>query len=379
MLIPLRTDAPMRRTPWVNRFLVVGTVLAYMVQLSLYGENLPPMALDPADPRVADFLGYIFLHGSWGHLLSNLVFLWIFGNNVNDRLGQVGYLAFYLASGVVAGLAHAATSVSPVVGASGAVAGVCGAYMVLLPRSRVTVLYLFILIGLLEIPSLWFVAFFFAMDLFWQLLGAWGPGETRVAHMAHIGGTLFGVAVCLGLQATRLVPRDMFDLWALIERWNRRREFRTAVREGYDPFARIPAQLRREPDPEFDRVQDLRAQIAEAIAHDRMSEAAGLYDLLVGIDGRQVLSKQSQLDLANFLYNHGDHARAAAAYERLLEAYPRHDQHAQVRLMLGLLYARYLNDPERARLHLSAATDKLQHSDQLELARDELARLQAGT
>ena len=135
-------------------------------------------ALNPQDPAVWQYFTYQFLHENWLHILGNMLFLYIFGNNINDRMGHLGYLAFYLAGGVMAGIGHAATASTPVIGASGAVAAVTGAYLVLLPRSNITLFYFFFIIGAIEIPppaSQWFVVFTFRAGCDW-------PGSSRMAR-----------------------------------------------------------------------------------------------------------------------------------------------------------------------------------------------------
>jgi len=183
-------------------------------------------ALDPQNPHLWQYFTYQFLHENWMHVLGNMLFLYIFGNNINDRLGHLGYLGFYLAGGVVAGIGYAAFDASPVIGASGSVAAVTGAYLILLPRSNITIFYFFFIIGAFEISSLWFVLLTFGQDLIGEirpeLLG--GRESESVAHMAHITGTIFGAVLCLVMLAFRLLPRDQFDLLALLARWNRRRQ-----------------------------------------------------------------------------------------------------------------------------------------------------------
>jgi membrane associated rhomboid family serine protease len=141
----------------------------------------------------------IFLHGSWWHLLGNMLFLWVFGNNIEDRLGPVGYAFFYLVAGVAAALAHIATqanSTVPVVGASGAIAGVMGAYLVLYPRARIlTIIPLFIFLQFIYLPA-------FVVLIGWFILQFLTKPDTGVAVAAHIGGFMFGAAVGLFLRGT---------------------------------------------------------------------------------------------------------------------------------------------------------------------------------
>jgi membrane associated rhomboid family serine protease len=139
----------------------------------------------------------MFFHGSILHLGGNMLFLWIFGNNIEDRLGKVGYLVFYLVTGFVAAAAHILTqpdSIVPVVGASGAIAGVMGAYLVFFPKARVlTIIPLFIFIQFVYLPA-------FVVLLAWFLLQFLTNVDSGVAVMAHIGGFVSGAAIALALK-----------------------------------------------------------------------------------------------------------------------------------------------------------------------------------
>jgi membrane associated rhomboid family serine protease len=131
----------------------------------------------------------MFLHGSWLHLGSNMLFLWVFGNNVEDRLGRGGYLVFYLAGGVVATIAHVAANTSstiPVVGASGAIAAVMGAYFVWFPHVRIRTIVFAFIIFFTEIRARWLLGFWFALQFF-------TASESGVAWVAHVAGFAFGV------------------------------------------------------------------------------------------------------------------------------------------------------------------------------------------
>ena len=245
MFIPIRTDTPLRRTPYMNYALIAANVVVFgLQQVWLRGALLKPLLLDPHDPHLWQFFTYQFLHGGVLHIVGNMLFLYIFGNNVNDKMGNFGYLGFYLAGGVFAGISHVLTSAGPVLGASGSIAAVTGAYLVLLPYSRITIVYFFYLIGTFELSGLWFVLLFFVLDVVSQFSGAMGGAEA-VAHMAHIGGSIFGFAVAMSLLSVRLLPRDMWDLFAIADRWNRRRQHRDLVSRGYDPFGYAPAQQTR--------------------------------------------------------------------------------------------------------------------------------------
>ena len=132
----------------------------------------------------------LFMHGSWLHLLGNMLFLWIFGNNIEDRLGRIKFVFFYLLCGVVASLAHVLfnlDSLTPVIGASGAVSGVMGAYLALFPTARVrTLVFLFVLVTTMDIPASVFLVIWFLF----QFLSA--GGGSSIAWLAHVGGFILG-------------------------------------------------------------------------------------------------------------------------------------------------------------------------------------------
>jgi membrane associated rhomboid family serine protease len=143
----------------------------------------------------------MFLHGSLLHIGGNMLFLWVFGNNIEDRMGVLPYIAFYLVSGVVATLAHVLVqpnSTVPLIGASGAIAGVMGAYLVLFPRVRIRTVFIFFLILIRDIPAVWLLAAWFLLQFF-------TGNDSGVAWVAHVGGFVFGALVALVFRS-RLRP-----------------------------------------------------------------------------------------------------------------------------------------------------------------------------
>lgn len=375
MFLPVRTDAPLRHTPWMNWALIAANVLMYLVQGKLWpGQRMSFLLLDPDHIQIFNLFSYQFLHNDVMHLVGNMLFLFIFGNNINDRMGHLGYLAFYLAGGVFAGVGHLLSSTHPVLGASGSVAAVTGAFLVLFPRSHVTVVYFFILIGAFQVWSIYLIGFFFLKDVLLNF-SSMGSG---VAHMAHIAGTVFGFGVTMGLLLVGLLPRDHFDALALIDRWNRRRTYRAQVALGYDPFGYVPRQRdpQVQPSPRELEIIELRGAIAAALAQQRLEDAARLYVQLKVVDPTQVLSRQNQLDVATQLANQELYPQAAEAYESYLRLYAQSDQAKQVQLMLGLIYARYLHQYARAREYLKAAVEAFHGRREADLAREELARIE---
>jgi hypothetical protein len=317
------------------------------------------------------------MHANVMHLVGNMLFLYIFGNNVNDKMGHAGYLAFYLAGSVFAGIAFVLMEShhQAVIGASGAVAAVTGAYLVLFPRSNVTIFYFWYFFGKYELPSIWFILFFFLKDVFFNF-----AGQDSVAHAAHIGGTLFGFTLCIVLLSLRMLPRDQFDLVAVIKQWNRRRQYRDMVKGGYNPFDSTPRPRPGQPPPPPDarqeHIMNVRGAILDAVSRRDIPTAAHLYLQLKQADPQQALPKQAQMDVANQLTGEQRYTEAAEAYETLLRIYPKIEQIEQMELMLGLIYARYLNQYDRATHFLQRAMLRLHEQSALELARGELKRIE---
>lgn len=217
-MIPLRDANPTRRAALVTLAIVIACGVVFGWELALQARSdaafedavtdwgvVPreiTAAFDRGDLFSVETLTLVssqFLHGGWLHLLGNLLYLWIFGNNVEDRLGRLGFLGFYLVGGVVAALAQVAidpTSPIPTIGASGAIAATLGAYLVLFPRARVTSLvFLGFFYQLVQVPAAIVLVLWFALQ-FLEGIGSLGvPQQGGVAFFAHIGGFVFGVAV----------------------------------------------------------------------------------------------------------------------------------------------------------------------------------------
>ncbi len=169
-----------------------------IVVRDLYPQPVPWL------PDWANLFTYAFLHADWLHLLSNMLFLWVFGDNVEDALGHFKYLVFYLACAALAALAHLAFNLDgngPLIGASGAVAGVMGAYVLLYPHARVFVLARIVWLIPLPVPAFWMLGFWIASQFFYVLVGS----EEPVAWWAHIGGFLAGLLLAALLRRRGVV------------------------------------------------------------------------------------------------------------------------------------------------------------------------------
>jgi membrane associated rhomboid family serine protease len=376
MIFPIRSDRRLEHTPWVNYSLVAANVLIFIWSQSPEAHVAwERYNLDPRNPALYQFITYQFLHAGWMHLLGNMVFLYVFGNSVEDRLGKVGYLAFYLAGGVIAGLGYCMLETAPVLGASGSIAGVTGAYLALFPLSDITIIYFFILIGTFEISSIWLIIFQIGENLVMQL-----SSREPVAYLAHLVGYAYGFAVGMTLLGTRLLAREPYDLMTMFEQFRRRRQFSALTRQGYQPWqakAAAAAATAAPPDAREARLLERRGQIHEALSIHDGAAAARLYADLLDIDPDQVLNQQSQLDLANQFMADGKHALAAKAYELFLRTYSTYEEREQVQLILGLIYARYLRVKPRAAELLTAALPRLRDPGQRDLATRTLAELQA--
>jgi rhomboid family protein len=232
-MIPLRDSAAARRLMPINSLLIAANIAVFIHEVSLgahLGAFVSEFAMVPA--AVAAWLGAIsaparaaghagslwapatlvssmFLHAGWWHVGGNMLYLFIFGAAVESRLGWRRYLAFYLASGIVAGLAMVAMAPAsrvPVIGASGAIAGVLGAYFIMYPRGRILTVIPLVLIPVIEIPAVAFLLLWFAVQLYAGVTEG-GPAALAggVAWWAHVGGFLFGMA--LGPLIARAAPR----------------------------------------------------------------------------------------------------------------------------------------------------------------------------
>ena len=210
-MIPLKDINPTRTTPFVNLALILANVLVFVYQLSLpaRAERAFVMANATIPSHVSQFLaghaGFqaafeplftsMFLHGGLMHLLGNMLFLWIFGDNVEDYFGHLGYLVFYFVCGICSGLTHVLFNPGshlPAIGASGAISGVMGAYALLFPRNRILT---FFFIFLIPVPAFLILGYWFVLQ-FLAGVGTLGGGATGgVAFWAHIGGFLLGLGI----------------------------------------------------------------------------------------------------------------------------------------------------------------------------------------
>ena len=342
LVLPIRTSIRPWRTPYINYALIIINIIVFLLTYwhhidasTRTEEFLRPWAkqfmLYPEDVRFWQFVSYAFLHGNFWHIIGNMFFLYLFGNNVNAKLGAIRYICLYLAGAVFSAAGHIVIGnlygssglEMPVLGASGAVCAVTGAYLVLFPQTLITVFYwLFFFIGTLEISALYFIVF---KLIFWD--NVLETSVPNVAYDAHRSGYAFGMLAMIGALAAGLVGGTSFDLWAMIKQWNRRRRYRDAVASGYEPYSgqtmtkqvkvkevkKTAAQRQQE-----EKVKQLRGEISDRIGQRNLPAAAELYLELIELDSKQILPRQYLLDIANQLASGSKHAQASAAYEKFL-------------------------------------------------------------
>jgi len=410
---------------------VTGALVAFTVACSV-----AMFVLERADPGLHDRLLHTFwvvggegfrwwqpatstlLHGDWLHLLGNMVFLWAFGQAVEDRFGRVGFLVLYLAGAYAAGGLHAAfervwvqpmvfadpASISlfaeaqgisveaareaferarsaggmwsyvPAIGASGAIAAVTGAFLVLFPRTNIRCLWLLGL-GVVHVPAWWLIGF----SIVWNLVAQGIGTDGGVAHLAHLGGYAFGFACAFTLLALRVFPREPYDLFTVFRQAHRRRQFRAVNTEAARPRPEAAAAKAPELTRSIDELAERRAEVSRLIAGDEDAAASEAYLKLVRDyahrPGPTTLSRTAQFRVAAYLFQNDLAAEAAEAYERFLEAYPGDREAEAVRVLLARLWGGRLGRAEEARAMLVKLIEETGDPGVRTLAKDELAAL----
>lgn len=406
MFLPLGTDLRLRRPTVVNHALVA-------INLAIFVAMFAVTVRDPEhfDAIVGKwgllwipaewwrFLTYSVVHDGIWHVAGNMLMLWVFGPPVEDRMGRVGYLALYLVGTVGAAAAHVATSHAPAVGGSGAVAAVCGAFLVLFPKVHIRTFILFFTIGMYQIPALWFIGFCIAKDFFAAGLGG---AADNVARAAHLGGYGVGIATAFMLQLTKVVPREPFDFLSLVTQAKRRNQIRAALAEaeedrtrrfglsGNSTTGRFDKPRKGTPKHDAARSDALalaRAKVTDLISREQLAEAAGAYQELLALHtpehaatdgplpGTAVMSRRPQMVLANWFFEQSRHAEAMSAFERYVAAYPLDSETPHVKLLMALIAARYLKQAETARTLINEAMPKLKDEEQQGLAKQILEEL----
>ena len=361
MFLPIGDQPNPPGTPYVNYALIAVNVLVFLVlylplsgqaadpadprfqqYLDIIRQNLPPgvgvdeavrqiSAYDlvvfsygyrPAAPSIVALFTAMFLHGSFAHLFGNMLFLWIYGDNVEHRLGMLPYLVWYLLTGAAATLFHAVfagSSPIPLVGASGAISGVLGFYFFWFPHNQVRVFMFFL--GVVLLPARWVLGFYLLIDNVLPFLAAQGAGS-GVAHGAHIGGFLAGLGVA----------------------WFKDRRLVNETPPGFEGPRRsvlvAPAD-----------------ELRDALQHGRFERAAELYFELPSEATRRLIDPESSIALGNWLASNRHPRAALTVYQRHLRDYPTGPGSAEAHAYAGLVQLHAFNEPAAAYQHLVDALD----------------------
>lgn len=315
----------------------IGTLTAYDLFVFEHGYK-------PGAPQVADLMAAMFLHGGFMHLFGNMLFLWIYGDNVEYRLGRGQYLAAYLLTGVAATLAFgllAPTSLIPMVGASGAISGVLGFYFLWFPSNVVRVLLLLfpILVRIVEVPARVVLGIYLFMDNLVPILLAGGDGGGGVAHGAHIGGFVAGVAAAwiLSRRETRATPQEY------------RGEARAMAAPG--------------------------TVVSQAMQAGDLATAARAYFALPPSDAQAALDPHQSIALAEWLAGHGHGEAGVTVFHRYLQAHPNGPLAAEAHVGAGWALLRHLDQPTTAYQHFVAALGHEPSPDVVARARAGLAAI----
>ena len=386
MFLPLGDEPNPQGVPYVNYALIAVNVAVYILislplshaadpqdprvqeYVNAVSESLPP-GVSPSqvvqrisaydlvvfswgfrsiDPSLVTLFTAMFLHGGFMHLFGNMLFLWIYGDNVEHRLGSFKYLFWYLATGVAATVFYgmfAGRSPLPLVGASGAISGVLGFYFIWFPHNKVRVFIFFFpfIMQMMLLRSRLVLGVYLILDnIFPFLISRGGAGGGGVAHGAHIGGFLAGVLVAW-IAGRREVS-------------SRPEEYRT----------------RRAPVAE---AQPIRKKVADAIRGQRFEEAGKLYFELPSNATRSLLTPDDSIALGNWLARNGHGQAALTVYQRHLRDYPTGQGAAEAHAYAGLLQLHVFKEPTAAYQHLVDALDSKPSPDIESLIREGLNQI----
>jgi len=304
---------------------MVGSMTEYDLLVFEHGYK-------PGAPQWADMLVAMFLHGGFMHLFGNMLFLWIYGDNVEHRLGRVKYLLWYVATGIAATMFFAlldSDSLVPMVGASGAISGVLGFYFWWFPRNVVRVLVLLfpILVRVVEIPARIVLGIYLFIDnvLPWLVTGGGSGGG--VAHGAHIGGFVAGVAAAFVIARRQVA----------------------ATPQGFEETA-----------PAVGAPAD---GAASALRRGDMATAARAYFALPASAARDALDPDQAMTLAAWLADHGHGAAALSVYQRYIQQHPRGERVADAHVGAGMALLQHLDQPTTAYQHFTAALGRQPTAD----------------
>jgi len=394
-MFPLGDDNPTRRFPAMTVLLIAMNAIVF-VMFNLQMNEQETLAwtarwgYDVDHPLGVQVLTSMFMHGGWAHILGNMWVLWIVGDNVEDKVGKLGYLALYLVGGVAAALTFSGIEGGgppdenamklygeahlPLVGASGAIAAIMGMYIVFFPEARIRVLFwILFFVQIVPIRAKWFLGLMLALDLFTSI-AAHGASSGGVATMAHVGGGVFGIVAALLLKPL-LGGGGEGDAWDVHTGWAKR------MREGAEPWQdeRLPRGVPRFAPEETDEisVRDVERSITQLVRAGRVREAIDVYPAYVAMAREQPLADDVQIEIAHEFYRQWLPKDAIPAYLRYLDTHPNGDDVAEAKFRLGVLYARGLSNAAEAAKWLRQAVVE-HHDPQIRAAAEKMLAQLAG-
>ncbi|PIY44994.1 MAG: hypothetical protein COZ06_19490, partial [Armatimonadetes bacterium CG_4_10_14_3_um_filter_66_18] len=375
LLYPIATDRQPKRVPCVTYSLAglnLVVALWWLLGTGEDGDVLRNLAFVPGQPTWYGVLTSMFMHGGWAHLLGNMLFLVLFGRNVEDAMGHVLFACSYLVCGVAAMVLHLAVTVAfapdqlgvATVGASGAISGLLGLFVVRFFRTKITIWYLvlllFIRMGTFQVSSVAGIGLWFAMQLFSGMLDI-GSGAGGVAYWAHIGGFLFGVgyALLVGMEGEGSTEYDLGDAQrsASLGNWRNALTYAKQVlqREPDNAEAHFLAAqgFAQNQEPEDAEPHFLRA-LELSLGQSNNARAAQVYAALFAALPQAHLESRQHFAVAAVVARAGSYADAAAAYERIAKgAKNQHDWEAAL-VRLGQICLRFTGDLPRAKAAFQA-------------------------
>lgn len=328
MFLPYRDEAP--RDPgsaWVTKLLIAINVIVWFV--TAVADDASGVLGVPSDaailrwayipkyPSLVTALTCMFMHGSFLHIAGNMWFLYLFGDNVELRMGHIKYFCCYMLAGLGGTFLHTVffpDSDIPTLGASGAIYGVMGMYLYLFPFNRVRFFYFLLLfVGTTQVSALFAIGFFFVTEALMSYLSAYGNMQSDVGHFAHAGGFVVGFVCVQGLTAWGFIPNDGWTIGA----WLRGKRRPATAPSAPDSAAYAPdgrTYVEPEPDPS--------ALLTALIRAERMEEARRMWRREAFDNHRLTLPVREMLALALYLDRSGDGSAARDAYERVIATYP---------------------------------------------------------
>jgi rhomboid family protein len=384
MLLPVGDDSQSHSVPFVNVAIVAVNILVYAAVNVFSGDLTTQNAFSdygivPAKLAWYQFLTCMFLHGGWMHIIGNMWFLWVFGDAVENRLGHVGYAAFYLVAGIGASafyLFFTPRTLMPCIGASGAIFGVVAAYAIIFPRNEIKMFFWFWLyVGTFHVKAVWIVGFWIVEQVFtWHLMSEVG-GLGGIAYAAHVGGALFGILVAVGVRTWWPEP-------PMVEDWGS-----GGMSEGQGMWSApvgmpVASPMPVMPSAPIDHLSGDAApmdDVSRAFAKNDTDGALGLYREHSACRPGVPMVATAQIGVANEFFKRAEFEESLEAYRVYLSAYGREQYAPTAKFRSAIILSRRLDGYADAGKLLLEVIMEHADADVVSLAREELARIRQKT